>query len=201
MSFETKITFSRHELVCLHDTDFLLTKRAVGEKMQTLLVGLALALADEPQARALPPIRTKVSKGENYRGLPYWVLDYPAIFSGDDVMAYRTICRWGHEFSFTLQLAGKYWEDNRAILALKYDYLSSLDGLYLCINHTMWEHHFEADNYLPFAEVINNSNDWQAFTGKATFLKLAFKLPLDDWEKVIRFGVDYYRKLSQSIEH
>lgn len=72
MSSETKITFSRHELVCFHDTDFLLTKRAVGEKVQALLMRLALTLANEPQAQALPTIRTKVSKGENYRGLPYW---------------------------------------------------------------------------------------------------------------------------------
>ena len=59
MDSETKITFSKHELVCLLDTDFLLTKRTINEKVQTLLLKLASELANEPQALGKEGVKTK----------------------------------------------------------------------------------------------------------------------------------------------
>ncbi len=196
---ETKITFSKHELVCLQDTDFLLTKRAINEKVQTLLLKLASELADEPHALPLPPIRTKVSKGENYRGLPYWVLDYPASFAKDDVFAYRTICRWGHEFSFTLHLAGAFLDDHKAALIASYDKLAATPGVYLCINTTQWEHHFEQDNYRLFNEVVVDANEWKGFLSGREFVKLAIKMPLDEWDGVVERGVQVWRGFSKIV--
>lgn len=190
---DTKITISKHELVCLHDTDFLLTKRAINEKVQTLMLKLASVLANEPQALPLPPIRTKVSKGENYRGLPYWVLDYPATFTQENTFAYRTICRWGHEFSFTQHLSGTYLLEHKAALVANYDKLAALPGLYLCVNTTQWEHHFEPDNYRMFNEVIINAGSWEAFLADMDFVKLAIKLPLDEWDVVLARGVAVWR--------
>ena len=40
----------------------------------------------------------KISRGENYRGLPYLILDYPAYFSQKDIFAFRTMFWWGHFF-------------------------------------------------------------------------------------------------------
>lgn len=189
---ETKITFSKHELVCLHDTDFLLTKRVINEKVQTLLLKLASELANEPQAMPLPPIRTKVSKGDNYRGLPYWVLDYPALFEKDDVLAYRTICRWGHEFSFTLHLAGAHLQSHKAQLVAGYKKLAAMQDLYVCVNTQQWEHHFEADNYLPFNEVVDDAIVWERFIDGKDFVKLSVKLPLEAWDGLVEKGVEVW---------
>lgn len=193
MDSETKITFSKHELVCLLDTDFLLTKRTINEKVQTLLLKLASELANEPQALPLPPIRTKVSKGDNYRGLPYWVLDYPALFEKDDVLAYRTICRWGHEFSFTLHLAGAYLEKHKAQLIAGYDKLFAIQDLYICVNTQQWEHHFEVDNYRLFNEVVDDADAWEVFLEGKDFVKLSVKLPLEEWDGVVQRGVAVWR--------
>ncbi len=190
---QAKITFSEHELVCLQDTDFLLTKRTINEKVQTLLLKLASELANEPQVMPLPPIRTKVSKGDNYRGLPYWVLDYPASFVKDDVFAYRTICRWGHEFSFTLHLAGAPLQQHKPALILNFNQLANVPGLYLCTNTYQWEHHFEADNYRLFNEVIDGADSWEAFLADKDFVKLAVKIPLDEWDGVVERGVEVWR--------
>lgn len=189
---ETKITFSKHELVCLQDTDFLLTKRAINEKVQALLLKLASELANEPQTMPLPPIRTKVSKGDNYRGLPYWVLDYPASFVKDNVFAYRTICRWGHEFSFTLHLAGAPLQQHKPSLIANYTQLVAMPGLYLCVNSQQWEHHFEEDNYRLFNEVIVDAAGWEAFLKEKDFLKLSIKMPLEDWDGVVERGVEVW---------
>ncbi len=190
---EAKITFSKHELVCLQDTDFLLTKRVINEKVQTLLLKLASELANQPQAMPLPPIRTKVSKGDNYRGLPYWVLDYPASFVKEDVFAYRTICRWGHEFSFTLHLAGVPLQQYKPALLANYNHLTAVSGLYLCTNTYQWEHHFEPDNYRLFNEVVADAAGWEAFLEDKDFLKLAIKMPLDEWDGLVERGVENWR--------
>jgi len=53
-------------------------------------------------------VSPKISRGENYLGLPYLVLDYPRLFRPDAVLAIRTFFWWGHFFSSTLQLSGGY---------------------------------------------------------------------------------------------
>lgn len=196
---ETKITFSKHELVCLQDTDFLLTKRAIDNKVQTLLLKLASELANELSALPFAPVRTKISRGENYRGLPYWVLDYPASFSKDGVFAYRTICRWGYEFSFTLHLSGIYLAEHKAALIANYDKLALTPGLYLCVNTTQWEHHFEHDNYRLFNEVVVDANEWKRFLSDREFVKLAIKMPLDEWDGVVERGVEVWRGFSKIV--
>jgi hypothetical protein len=196
---ETKITFSKHELVCLQDTDFLLTKRVINEKVQTLLLKLASELANEPSVLPLAPIRTKISKGENYRGLPYWVLDYPAIFTQENTFAYRTICRWGHEFSFTLHLSGTFLAERKAALTANYHNLAAQPGLYLCVNTTQWEHHFEPDNYRLFNEVLVDASDWERFLSDRGFIKLAIKTPLDEWDGVVMRGVEVWRGFSKIV--
>jgi hypothetical protein len=201
MATSTKITISEHELVCLQDTDFLLTKRAISEKVQVLFMKLATRLADEPNATSLPHIRTKVSKGDNYRGLPYWVLDYPAIFNQEDIFAYRTVCRWGHEFSFTLHLAGAYLEEHKSALLQNYTTLKTQEELYLCINTTMWEHHFDADNYSLFNEAIVNESAWATFLAEKGFVKLAFKMPLEAWDEVVDKGVEVWQLLGKALLH
>jgi len=40
----------------------------------------------------------KISRGENYRQLPYLVLDFPRFSSGNKVFMYRTMFWWGNYF-------------------------------------------------------------------------------------------------------
>lgn len=201
MDSETKITISQHELVCLLDTDFLLTKRLINDKVQALLLQLATALSKEPLSASIATKPPKISKGENYRGLPYWVLDYPADFGQESILAYRTICRWGYEFSFTLQLSGEYLKKHQAALLANYSLLKSQDGLYLCINSTMWEHHFGEDNYRLFDEVIGNEAGLAAFLAEWDFVKLAFKMPLEEWDGVVERGVEFWRIYENILEY
>jgi len=50
----------------------------------------------------------KVSKGENFEGYPFRILDFPRVFTTKDVFAFRTLIWWGNLISFTLHLKGKY---------------------------------------------------------------------------------------------
>jgi len=64
----------------------------------------------QQELQAILQVPPRISKGENYKGLPWVVLDYPRCFGRDDVLAVRTLFWWGHYFSVTLHLKGSYKE-------------------------------------------------------------------------------------------
>ena len=134
------------------DATFILTKNAILEKVKDLLLEL-----QEKQENFLhhPQLFTaadykkkspKISKGENYKGLPYLMLDYPRIFDNFTIFAIRTMFWWGNFFSVTLHLSGKYKDEfadkicNNAINCPAH--------FFICVHTDPWQHHFAASNYV-----------------------------------------------------
>jgi hypothetical protein len=108
----SKIRLSPSEAALVGNAEIILTKNSILQKTVALLAQLQEEITSQ---KALPPFSpsAKISKGENYRGLPYAVLDYPRIAGGEDLFFIRSMFWWGHFFSSTLQLAGAY-KENRA---------------------------------------------------------------------------------------
>ena len=123
----------------------------------------------------------KISKGENYLGLPYHVLDYPAFFSQKDTFAFRTMFWWGNFFSCTLHLEGQFLDHLRRKVI---EHLSTLEEnkMYLCVGDTPWQYHFGSDNY----KLISH-NDAE-FIEKCQFLKLSKKIELERYETLPKFA-------------
>ena len=115
----------------------------------------------------------KIFKGEYYQGLPYVMLDYPRVFSKDDVFAMRTMFWWGNFFSVTLQLKGSYQQQFGPVLMKNRERLAK-DGFYLAVSGDEWRHDFAADNYELIGENLG-----KALNG--AFLKIAVQVPLSAW--------------------
>ena len=49
----------------------------------------------------------------------------------------------------------------------------------ICINTDQWEHHFDEDNYKGIAGM--DFVEFEEVTGQHSFIKLATKIPLDQW--------------------
>jgi hypothetical protein len=184
MSDQTKIQLSTFEMSLLISSEWILTKNLIVRKAQRLL--------EEVQENSwrhvknnsvgLPheviSISPKISKGENYHGLPWLMLDYPRYFEKEKVFAIRTMFWWGHFFSTTLHLSGQYKERYSSAIVQAYEALRK-NEFYTCINNEQWDHHFEKENYLPvkdftasnFADHINNRS----------FVKLSCQLPFSKW--------------------
>src|ERR1700743_3182070 len=81
----------------------------------------------------------KISRGENYRGLPWVMLDYPRVFGREDVLAIRTMFWWGHGFSVTLHLKGKYQELFLPVIRRRQHELSA-QGFYMGVGADEWRH-------------------------------------------------------------
>src|SRR5262245_51174126 len=109
-----KIQLSADELSLVQNAAWLLTKNNIIDKVFELFGEVATGAGELlKEAADWLPKETfvqspKISKGEKYLGLPYVMLDYPRMFSREDVFAIRTFFWWGNFFSVTLHIKGKY---------------------------------------------------------------------------------------------
>jgi len=108
---QAKIRLSSTEIELIKNADWILTKNAIIEKIVQFFSSLQEEQKNELQLykNKLPSrfftASPKVSKGENYSGLPYVVLDYPRFFDESGFGAIRTMFWWGNFFSITLHMA------------------------------------------------------------------------------------------------
>lgn len=181
----TKIRLSPEEMALVTRADWILTKNSVIQKakqllevvqteQQHLLVSYLSMLPDE-----IINSSPKISKGENYKGLPYLVLDYPRHFTREDVFAIRIFFWWGNFFSGTLHLSGIYKQMYEKKIIGAFNSLKEKE-FSVCINVDQWEHHFETDNYL----LLNtfNASHFEEMIKQRSFIKLSKKIPLQQWD-------------------
>ncbi|MGB5848015.1 MAG: hypothetical protein WBH40_05985 [Ignavibacteriaceae bacterium] len=182
---------TKKELLVLQDSDFLLTKAAVLEKITELLghTREELKRCVENSNFSFPDgtglLNGKISKGENYKNLPYMVLDYPTLFSKNSIFAYRTMFWWGNFFSATLHLEGIALNSYRNSITLNLDKLLKKD-FYIGVGDTPWQYHYEEDNYSLLNEVHRD------FITNSKFLKLSKKIELKKWNDVPEFSTNFF---------
>jgi hypothetical protein len=182
---EAKIRLSPKEMELVLNADWILTKNSILLKASQLLGRVLIHQQDHLlQADTVLPadvlrIPPKISKGDNYKGLPYLVLDYPRYFHHSGVFAIRTFFWWGNFFSVTLHLAG-YYKQLFAPVLLKALPVLQQQEFYCCVHTDQWQHHFEEDNYLP-AAAISDSFFIDTISNNS-FIKLAKKIPLEKWD-------------------
>jgi len=188
MSEEAKIHLSTFETELVNDTQWIFTKQIIIEKVSRLLGALQVRYQnllednkDLPEELLLRK-GAKISKGENYNGLPYLILDYPAIFGKEHICAVRTMFWWGNYFSISLHLSGRYFIGQNSFN----EWLPFLieNEFFVCINENEWEHHFSALNYINAHEL----NDQQiAKIKEKLFFKAGKKIALTEWEAAPKF--------------
>lgn len=190
------ITFSDKELNFFQDTEFLLAKSSINEKVFSLLVAAETSLkAIVKQKLYSFPKGTftkagKISKGENYRQLPYLILDYPRLFSQQSILAFRTMFWWGNEFSATLHLQGDALETVRPALLKNHQNLVN-HHVYFCIHPSPWEYYFNDDNYKSIEELY--AEELTNYLKVKPFLKFSRQLPLSQWHQLIPFVTDTFQ--------
>lgn len=194
--------FSGQELNYLHDTHFLLTKRTITQQLEKLLAETQQELSvklQEQQYLLLPGIQKtgKISRGENYKGLPYLILDYPRLLSKEDVFAFRTMFWWGHFFSCTLHLQGKSMDLYRSAL-IDTLYRKKHPDLYICVHTSPWEYHYEPDNY----QLVDNlSADKLNKLLQNNFCKISRKASLDHYPRLREFTLNCLQEFLTFLEN
>ena len=153
----TNLHFSDQEFELYTNKSLILTKNAIIQKLKLFFEELQLRQQNIIHNFTFIPdevlkISPKVSKGENYKGLPWLVLDYPRYFKPGNIFAIRTLFWWGNFFSTTLHLSGIY-KKTFGDKILSFTNKPGSDDFFICISEDQWQHHFEISNYLPLKEI------------------------------------------------
>ena len=184
----TKVTLSPKERELVNNTDWILTKNAVIQKVYDLFGGLSdvYQLALQNQVAITPEdvgIRSpKISKGEQYEGLPWVMLDFPRHFAANDAFGIRSFFWWGNFCSITVQLSGKFKQKYVGAIQ-NYFQIHGPDSTrckdwFIGINDDPWKHHFGKDNYIPVSEsMVNTMYD-------LPHIKLSKKISLHEWDQL-----------------
>lgn len=185
MNARPKIQLSLYEMELVKNAEWILTKNGILLKVKQLLLALQeqqqehLQLSSIHLAEEVIQTSPKISKGENYNGLPYLILDFPRFFEHQNIFAIRTMFWWGNFFSITIHLSGKYKTIFSEKIISGYELLKE-KGFYVCVHEAQWEHHFENYNYVEIGKW--NNGDFAGKIKTSAFVKLAYKIPLNEWE-------------------
>ena len=199
-SKDTNFLLNDADISFLSDESIFLKKQAVTRKLMEQFGMLEEEYKSVvPRYESLLPPKVlrksgKISRGENYRGLPWIVLDCPATFGRDGVFAFRTLFWWGHPFSFTLHLSGHYLEQHVPALVRSMETLDQ--DMLVCINSSPWEHHHEPSNYIPLAKFRETITDPEAFFRERNFLKFSKMLPLEQHQELVSHGIKFLEQLA-----
>lgn len=181
------VKLSEQEMEIVLNSEFILTKNRIVEQVKTMFARLAAEyatlMAPYPQLSGLQTNHAKISRGEQFLGLPYLILDYPRIFGKEDIVAIRSFFWWGHFFSVSLLLTG-HWKEKYQQSILGDDNLS---GWKIDLSDSPWHH--ENEQTLTLADV-----QWEKVQSHP-FLKITTHLPLLQWASAPEFFIEKYAEI------
>jgi len=184
MPDQTKIQLSAFEMDLLNNSEWILTKNRIVKKAQRLLEDVQANILRHIKESSvnLPAeviaISPKISRGENYLGLPWLMLDYPRYFEKEKIFAIRTMFWWGNFFSTTLHLSGDYKKRCSAAIVQAYQALCQ-NEFHTCIHEDQWHHYFEKENYLPVRNFT--PGEFEDHINERSFVKLSRQLSFLEW--------------------
>lgn len=186
------VKLSPDEMLLVTNAEWILTKNRIIQKLVDVYGEIVeqykIVLQDFPKIpKDVLAVSPKIYRGEQYRGLPYVMLDFPRYFTKDAVFAIRSFFWWGNCFSITLHVAGKYTSVVNLHTAFK-------NNWYIGINKDPWQHHCEVDNYVLIKD-INNIEQYQ----ECQYIKLAKKIPLQQWDNVPDFYIENFYEILRAI--
>lgn len=182
----SKIRLSAAEASLFCNAEVILTKNSILQKTVALLAQVQEELATKELQQNFSST-PKISKGENYLGLPYVVLDYPRIAKGDDLFFIRSLFWWGNFFSSTLHVSGQYKENNLLNIAAAYNDLVS-QHFFIGINNDPWQHHFEPSNYANIADLPKEK--FFNLLQQQPYIKIAARWSLSQWDAAANLLVE-----------
>lgn len=177
------VKLSAHEQALVINREWLLMKRDIMEKAAEIMAffrekmdahqRLAAAIGSYGLASGMP----KISRGENYRGFPYVVLDHPRVFGRQDVFSIRCLFWWGHHFLLSFHMEGAYRET--FLRRLHNKQAPESGDWHLCVHDDPWQHYFAEDNFIAVKE--KSMDEWLSLLMQKRFVKAAAKTDVSGW--------------------
>jgi len=179
----SKIHISSAEMELMQNAEIILTKNRVLEKVRALLEVVQHKQTEFIEKYFIGDeifkFSPKISKGENYLGLPYLILDYPRQSSKQDFFFIRTMFWWGNFFSCTLHMADQSKQIFKENIKQSY---SLLKACYVNINDDPWVHHLKGSDYRKIDSMTQK--EFEEVCENFGHIKIADRHPLTEWSKM-----------------
>ena len=178
-----KLQFSSQEMHLVTNAEWILTKNEILNKVSLVmgqLNSVQKSIIDRlPKDFPFEIINTtpKISRGENYKGLPYLVLDYPRLFTKDNIFAIRSLFWWGKTLSTTLHLSGRWQQFFREKISDHYEIIKQ-NNFVVSVSDDEWVHDASGDDYKSIESISKES--FNSLTVSRSFLKLAIFSPVTE---------------------
>ena len=195
-------SFSEEELSLMSNAKVLLMKRQVIRKVSddfSKLESEFKKILGNTAGLKLPEGTLqkagKISRGENYKGLPYLVLDYPRLMNKEQILNIRLLFWWGHYYSMSLHLAGKAWHQYKSPVINSLAIRSS-HRQFVQYKGSPWEH----DVSMPFFTPQENLDGKKLRElEKAHFFRMVNLLPLEGVEQLNYFARSTFEKFTSML--
>lgn len=183
----SNIQLSPEESRLVNNYEWLLAKNRIIEKVFELFGQIQQSLIDHEAILSFDFPENclskggKISKGENYRGLPYVILDYPRLFNREYIFAIRTMFWWGHFFSLTFHLSGSLKEKYLEKISAAYSVFADQD-YFVATGEDEWNHNLDNNGFVEVKML--SEQDFRRLIATHPFIKLSKRYPLGMWEKI-----------------
>ena len=188
---KSAIKLTNHQLKLVSDPAYPLTKIEVMERLTTLLHACAAQLRENKLTignTQLFECEYKISKGENYKGLPYLVLDYPKITSKKFPVLLRTMFWWGKYFSLNIFL-----HDNLKVQIRDHSFNNAnFSDLKLLVSSNIWEQDLAKEDYMQFSKDA-------MLLKESDYLKMSKAIPIESYHELIE-QMKFYEATIQHLE-
>lgn len=180
----SKLVFSDTELKLAQNREVILTKKSIIDCVYNQFGNLGALVFDyfkanpggfSEELNTLP----KISKGENYMGFPWVMLDYPRCFDNDrGHFALRTFFWWGHYYLVQWQVSKSY----------SGQLLSALEGGKIpgqIASCPVWAGYpIDPWNHQIPQIGLDKLDTTQKFNAKNSLLKVAVPVPINQFQKL-----------------
>jgi hypothetical protein len=170
-----KLGLSAEERRLVLDPGIILTKNRIIDKVYSLFGVMADELRALPWPEGTELASPKIARGENYRGLPFVMLDFPRLFSSQHVMAVRTHFWWGNYISVVLHLKGRY--QGEYTRRVEKEFAKLQDDYWVADTDDEWEHAMVEPFWKPIKSM--DADAFREHIDKHPFLKIGRKFPLE----------------------
>jgi hypothetical protein len=179
------VHLSAEEQELVQNANVILTKNAVVEKVKSLLVSVserALACFGEQKNWPKSP-SPRITRGENYLGLPWVAMDYPRCFEKQGVFAVRNIFWWGHYFTCTWHCSGIYKQQMLDVVLKNFSTIASCNWL-VYTGSNEWAHEY-SNAHRQIASLTETA--FEQALKQYDFFKICKYLPLSQWKEAVAF--------------
>jgi hypothetical protein len=125
----------------------------------------------------------KISRGNNYNGLPWTILDFPRNFDKAGVFAFRLLCLRGNSFILTLHLSRKFYQNYKNSIFENLELFKQNQYL-ITKGNSEWDHNINNENYI---EIPINKNEIVEIKNKIEliqYIKFAKAIPFNEWNNL-----------------